>query len=480
MLYRKTIFLSFVFFSALFLFSCSGDDNSFVEIEEKVNPPSDVWEIIPIPKSAQRTGDVAKGKEYLLSGDYMSSGIPLEAFLAVYGSNTENILGRSGDNTNIPPNYTAVLAKNGTKVVAPNCLSCHSGSINNEFIIGLGNHSMDLTFNRAALEPILTRGITQIYGENSAEFEAYQQFRKSIIAIGSKTITATLGANSANKIAEVLVAHRDKNTLVWSDTPYIDIEEDVIPSDVPALWLLKKKNAAFYTALSRGDFVKSFIGAGMLTLNDVEKAKEIDEKMPDVLAYFESLEAPKYPFSIDNTLANQGKALFNNSCASCHGNYGDQPSYPNVLVALNIVKTDPELSNRNTRESDYNRYFYEWFNTGYFGSGPNPLRLKAEGGYIASPLDGIWATAPYLHNGSVPTLMDLLDSKSRPALWSRTFNNADYDTKKVGWNYTVETTKKGNKTYDTSLKGYGNEGHTFGDSLTDEERLAVVEYLKTL
>lgn len=478
MLKRISKFTFFVFLVALT--GCSGEDNTIVDIQQKPKEPSEVWEIIPIPKRTQRSGNAQIGKAYLLSGDYMSSGIPLEAFLAVYGSATENILNRTGDNSNIPHNYTAVLAENGTKVVAPNCLSCHSAKINNEYIIGLGNHSMDLTFNRASLEPILTRGITQIYGENSAEFEAYQQFRKSIIAIGSKTITATLGANSANKIAEVLVAHRDKNTLVWSDTPYIDIEEDVIPSDVPALWLLKKKNAAFYTALSRGDFVKSFIGAGMLTLNDVEKAKEIDQKMPDVLAYFESLEAPKYPFSIDNNLANQGKALFNNSCSSCHGNYDNQPSYPNVLVGLNTIKTDPELSNRNTRDTDYNRYFYDWFNTGYFGTEPNNLVLKAEGGYIAPPLDGIWATAPYLHNGSVPTLMDLLDSTNRPKMWSRTFSDTDYDPKKVGWNYAIETTKRGNRTYDSSLKGYGNGGHTFGDKFTEQERLAVLEYLKTL
>ncbi|WP_052188106.1 c-type cytochrome [Cellulophaga sp. Hel_I_12] len=470
--------LLFIFF--IVLASCAGEDSFLSEIEDKSDLPSEVWEIIPLPKSSQRSGDAQKGKEYLFSGDYMSSGIPLEAFLTVYGANNENILNRSGDNATIPHDYTALLAENNVKVVAPNCLSCHSAKINNEYIVGLGNHSMDLTFNRAALEPILTRGIIQIYGEKSPEFEAYQQFRKSIIAIGPKTITETLGANSANKIAEVLVAHRDKNTLVWEDTPFIEIEEDVIPSDVPAWWLLKKKNAIFYTALSRGDFAKSFIEAGMLALKDVEKAKEIDQNMPDVLAYFESLEAPKYPFTVDNTLVNKGKAIFTNSCSSCHGNYGDQPSYPNSLVGLKTIKTDPELSNRNTKVSSYNRYFYDWFNTGYFGTEPYNLVLKADGGYIAPPLDGIWATAPYLHNGSVPTLLDLLHSANRPELWSRTFDNADYDTQKVGWNYTLETSKDNNKTYNTNLKGYGNDGHTFGDNLSDEERLAVLEYLKTL
>jgi mono/diheme cytochrome c family protein len=478
-LLKSTAQFLFVTF-LLSLVGCSGDDAGIVLIEDEPVSPSELWEIIPIPKSAQRAGDAQKGKEYLFSGDYMSSGIPFSIFSRIYGESSENLLNRTGDNAVILYDYTVIVAKNGAKVVSPNCLSCHSAKINNEFIVGLGNHSMDLTFNRAVLEPILTRGITQLYGENSPEFEAYQQFRKSILAIGPKTITETIGTNSANKIAEVLISHRDKNTLIWSDTPFIEVDNVVIPADVPAWWLLKKKNAAFQTGLSRGDFAKSFIGAGLLTLLDVEKAKEIDQNMPDVLAYFESLQAPKYPFAINNTLANRGKALFDNKCSSCHGTYGSNPSYPNSLVALNTIKTDPELSNHYTQNSDYNRYFFEWFNSGYLGTEPHNLVLKAEGGYVAPPLDGVWATAPYLHNGSVPTIMDVLNSKNRPKLWSRTFDNADYNKEKLGWNYILETIKANNKTYDTNKKGYGNGGHTFGDTLTDEERIAVLEYLKTL
>ena len=102
-------------------------------------------------------------------------------------------------------------------------------------------------------------------------------------------------------------------------------------------------------------------------------------------------------------------------------------------------------------------------------------------GYVAPPLDGIWATAPYLHNGSVPTLDDLLKSSQRPAKWSRTFDNtADYDAVKIGWKYKVETTKSNTKTYDTTQLGYGNQGHIYGDKLTAEERKAVIEYLKTI
>src|SRR5262249_20346620 len=111
-------------------------------------------------------------------------------------------------------------------------------------------------------------------------------------------------------------------------------------------------------------------------------------------------------------------------------------------------------------------------------------------GYQAPPLDGIWATAPYFHNGSVPTVWDVLNSKSRPNIYTRSFrtDEAAYDPAKLGWK--VQVLDKGadasmsevqrRKIYDTTQPGRGNTGHTYGDKLTDDERRAVIEYLKTL
>ena len=53
-------------------------------------------------------------------------------------------------------------------------------------------------------------------------------------------------------------------------------------------------------------------------------------------------------------------------------------------------------------------------------------------------------------------------------------------TKKIGWNYVTLTTKSDTKTYDTSIKGYGNQGHIYGDKLSVSERTNLIEYLKTL
>ena len=102
----------------------------------------------------------------------------------------------------------------------------------------------------------------------------------------------------------------------------------------------------------------------------------------------------------------------------------------------------------------------------------------------------MWATAPYFHNGSVPTLEHVLNSKSRPAIYTRSFRTGveDYDPVKVGWKITVLDrpadpklpAHERRKIYDTTQPGRGNAGHPFGDKLTNEERRAVIEYLKTL
>ncbi len=474
----KTYLFTLLLLSIL-LSSCSGDsiNEAIIDIPEE---ESLVIKSSPISAPIQRTGDPVKGKEYLFSGDYMSSGIPYNAYVFVNGENTDNLLNRTGDNAIINHDYTAFNTPNGAKVVAPNCLSCHSSLLNNDFIVGLGDHNSNFTSNRANEVSLLNTAIINVYGQDSKEWDAYDQFRKSITAIGPKTIMASKGVNPANKIAEVLISHRNKETLEWVDEPNVVFPDEVLPADVPAWWLLKKKNAMFSTAIGRLDFCKSFIGASLLTLSDATKATEVDEKMVDVLAYIKSLEAPKYPFAIDAEKANTGKALFENNCSTCHGTYGDNETYPNLLVALESVETDPELSNHYAASTEQNNYFMDWFNTGWFGSTQNPLQIKSEEGYIAPPLDGIWASAPYFHNASVPTLAHVLNSKNRPEFWSRTFISTDYDTSEVGWNYNVETSQENVNTYNTTLKGYGNGGHRFGDAFSSEEREAVLEYLKTL
>ena len=112
-----------------------------------------------------------------------------------------------------------------------------------------------------------------------------------------------------------------------------------------------------------------------------------------------------------------------------------------------------------------------WFAASFWGQ---TSRLDPQLGYIAPPLDGVWATAPYLHDGSVPTIAALLDSSTRPMYWTRSHVSTDYDPAAIGWKFTVvdhgqaaETNAQTRaKLYDTTLPGYGNAGHTFGDTLS--------------
>ncbi len=122
----------------------------------------------------------------------------------------------------------------------------------------------------------------------------------------------------------------------------------------------------------------------------------------------------------------------------------------------------------------------------------SPVNAKRVG-YQAPPLDGIWATAPYLHNGSVPTLHALLSSSSRPARFTRppSTDFANYDKADVGWKFKEVSADELASTaqrspfqakfiVDTSRFGMKNSGHTFGDDLSEEERMDLIEYLKTL
>ena len=100
-------------------------------------------------------------------------------------------------------------------------------------------------------------------------------------------------------------------------------------------------------------------------------------------------------------------------------------------------------------------------------------------GYNVPHLDGIWLRAPYLHNGSVPTLRDLLRrAAERPKTFYRGYDL--YDPVDVGFISQGDEAKRAGTLHDTSKKGNGNEGHEFGADLADEEKDSLIEYLKTL
>ena len=429
-----------------------------------------------IPPSKQRTGDAAKGYEYLTTGDYLKSGIPYSFFMLGAPKDSNNYLNRSGFNKNLSHDFTAVKAPNGELVVAPNCLQCHSQKFDGKLVVGMGNSFSDFTVNRQSTALIAEKMMKNLTGTNAKKYEAAKSFIDALKVISPNLITSTKGVNLADALAAMLVAHRDPQTLQWSDSSLMPMPTEIIPTDVPAWWLLKKKNAMFYNGFGRGDFGRFLMASNLLTVSDTSEAREVDSHFNDVLSFIYSINAPKYPKPVDEKLAANGRKVFAATCSSCHGTYGEGGKYPNLLIPENIIQTDSSLYTSNYSSPQ----FVAWFNKSWFTSGDHPARLVPYRGYIAPPLDGVWATAPYLHNGSVPNLETMLNSKIRPAYWQRSFSNPSYNYQIPGWNFEVKNGAGNNEVYNTTLKGYSNSGHYFGDKLNSKERTAVIEYLKTL
>lgn len=434
------------------------------------------YDPVPIPPSQQRTGgDIQKGFEYLTTGDYVKGGIPYNIFILGMGKDRKNYLERSGKNEKLSYEYTAITARNGEILVAPNCLQCHAQVFEDQLYIGLGNSMIDFSDNKKLNVQNLKRVETLLKLTAKQKYEAAKPFIDVGKTIAPYLETEVAGVNSADRLAAVLAAHRDPETFKWSDTALLTVPERNIPTDVPPWWLLYKKNAMFYNGFGRGDFGRFLMASNLLTVNDTSESREVDGHMPDVLAYIYSLRPPKYPRPVDIELARQGETIFIDNCAKCHGSYGESGNYPNLLIPGAVIQTDSFLYKANYS----NPQFVDWFNKSWFTRGDHPARLEPYEGYIAPPLDGIWVTAPYLHNGSVPTLEALLNSDKRPKYWSRDIDKPEYDYEHIGWIFKKQE-KPGKGIYNTELPGYGNYGHYFGDKLQPGERKAVIEYLKTL
>lgn len=434
----------------------------------------------PVPAETQRAGDPKKGYTALVNNAYVSCGIPYDAYRKRAEPPEPPLLlpGRQGRNAELPYMLTAHMSGSGVELVTSNCLTCHAGFFNGELVVGLGNESLDLT-----RDPVLTAESVGAYVTGEAEAAEWRKWADRIAAMAPYTITDTVGVNSANNLTLALMAHRDPETLAWSDEPLLALPPSKpLPVSVPPWWRMQKKYAMFYTSAGRGDHARFMMTASILCTDTVEEARAIDAYFPDIRAFIASLQPPDYPFPIDGALAERGHGVFQRHCSGCHGTYGENWSYPNLVIGLKQIGTDPELALSASRAEDL---YIDWFNRSFFGE---LARWAPAPGYIAPPLDGVWATTPYLHNGSVPTIETLLDSAKRPTYWTRSFDSTDYDEKALGWRHVeLDHGKEGaadpeqrKRIYDTTLFGYSNSGHTFGDVLTTDERTAVLEYLKTL
>lgn len=337
------------------------------------------------------------------------------------------------------------------------CLVCHGGSIGGTSYIGLGNTQLDL---KALLDEMT-------------------------IADGHRLPPSTFVMNSsrgtvnAGMVAAVLLSVR-KSDLSMRRFPVL-LGANIPELDVPPWWHLRRKATMYYDGRIDARSVRSNM-TFLLGQKSLDELKALEPTFRDIQAYLESLTPPKYPFSIDAARAERGRGVFARNCEKCHGTYGPNGRYPNVIVELDVIRTDP------ARAHGLSERMRSHYNTTWLGE-KEPFEDTVIG-YQAPPLDGIWASAPYLHNGSVPTLAALLKSSDRPARFKRPPSTSfeHYDQERVGWKHEVvldavpATTPyhQARFVFDASRFGLGNRGHTFGDKLSDGERRDLIEYLKTL
>jgi mono/diheme cytochrome c family protein len=435
-------------------------------------------DIGPVPLVEQRPGDPQAGYDALVNAPYVSCGIPYDAFVRTFPDidRRDRLPGREGLNADLPYAFTAHETAEGATVVASNCLTCHATRIGDEIVIGLGNEFADFTQDPARLA--LQAG-TFVHGD--AETAAWAHWADRIDGIAPYIRTRSVGVNPAPNLTWALMAHRDPETLEWSDAPLIEPPPtDPLPISVPPWWNMRHKTAMFYTTVGRGDHATFMLLASMLCVESEEEFREVDTYAADIRAYLASLEAPDYPFGIDEDLARAGGEIYERACADCHG--GENGTYPNTVYDLDDIGTDPAYALAATDGS--RDRFYEWIARSPYGDSESAAPAT---GYIAPPLDGVWATAPYLHNGSVPSLRALLRPDERPAFWRHSDPRA-YDETAIGWQHEavehghsdIKLFEERRKIYDTTLPGYGNEGHRFGEGFTDNEVESLLEYLKTL
>jgi hypothetical protein len=351
------------------------------------------------------------------------------------------------------------------KGLTTDCMLCHAGSVHGKSYVGLGNSALDV----------------------QAFFE---ELAKASGGSGRlpHTFTNVRGTSEAGAMSVFLLSFREADLGLRAKPADLDLHDDMC-EDVPAWWLLKKKKSMYHTGSANARSVRSIMQFMLTPAQGLDTFTKEEPVFADILAYILSLEPPRYPGKIDKTLAASGEAIFTKTCAKCHGTYGENWKYPNKIVSLKEIGTDPNR-HRGISKKFGEHYNKTWFAKEKRADGKDGYPVRETAGYLAPPLDGIWATAPYFHNGSAPTVYDVLNSKTRPKIFTRSFRTVkdDYDEVKLGWKVRVLECGadpelpaiERRKIYDTTQPGRGNQGHTFGDHLSDAERMAVIEYLKSL
>jgi mono/diheme cytochrome c family protein len=248
----------------------------------------------------------------------------------------------------------------------------------------------------------------------------------------------------------------------------IDKDQTVGTVDLPSLWNQRIRQGLWLHWDGNNNSVEernksAAIGAGATPDSlDLPSMKRIEDWILD-------LKPPAYPAErINAALAQTGAPIYQRECARCH-----EPGAPQVgqVTPLAEIGTDRE------RLDSFSAELAKGMNTIGEGHPWKFSHFRKTDGYANMPLDGLWLRAPYLHNGSVPSLRALLNPAERPAEFYRAYDVYDWDN--VGFVSSGPEAEKEGVRYNTRDRGNGNAGHMYGASLDAAAKAALLEYLKT-
>ena len=369
-----------------------------------------------------------------------------------------------------------------------NCLVCHMAEIDGVVYLGAGTKVFDEVWLGEALKQLTSERWRPLLRRNSVDAALAADANRILNSHHHDKIDSLTRARStafaASHVELYMRPHHGE----------IPGRDEVGRGDVktPPLWhtAAKMPAARWYTD-------GSFHGPFPLMASSMELEKDrpfdalTDVVVPKIKQEFDSvirhLRSPRYPYEIDQALAARGRELFYSQemgCSRCHGVYDGlgNVTWPGVHAD---VGTD------RSRIDVVSDAFIDAFNNSPLAAEGALVRSR---GYAATPLTGVWANFPYLHNGSVPTLHHLLGPVSeRPKLFqvtaARTFDRlhvgqplyADPRDERLGSAELFRRFGHDRNWFNSERPGSANLGHDVWPRVrTDANRRALIEYLKTL
>ncbi len=389
----------------------------------------------------------------------------------------------------------------GIDQVGFNCALCHTGTVRDapgappRIVLGMPSHQLDLqALVRFVLECSLDDRLTRenvLRQARELGGGGPSRFERLLLRFGFVDRLKAQVLGLRNRIEPVLSDRVPRWGMGRVDTfnPYKSIQfnwslERLPPSeligaaDYPSLWNQAPREGMHLHWDGDNDSVdernlSAALGAGVTPVT-VDHAS-----MKRVRDWIWTLPPPKYSYPIDQGLAARGASLYAEHCQSCHADsrFRDGVIAPGTrvgqVVPIADIGTDRHRLDSYTDEFAANQYAL------YPDSSYRFSHFRKTAGYANHPLDGIWLRGPYLHNGSVPTLRDLLDApEARPKVFYRGYDV--FDPTKVGFVSDVPRADgREFSRFDTSVPGNGNGGHVYGTTLSDADKAALVEHLKT-